>query len=271
MYFNHYSDTRAMPLIYFLSFKRPTRSWIKYKNSFLNIWTKNERPSPAFISCQTMSFCRFYLRLSLISYYTCSRYPRPRKDPNSLLVVPHIILYLFTLPQTKDPTKVQPHLKKCFENVAKLEFQPDQTITAMFSGEKERVPVCYRGVPMFSGEKKRVPVCCPGCPSMLSGSCNMTYRNENIINNRGVSLYYPLQLVSPLNPAGKSVEFWLAEVEAMMKLSIKTSLQQSIIDYTKISRSEWVLKWIGQCVLNGMLCDTLKRVVWYFEEGCVVL
>jgi dynein heavy chain len=43
------------------------------------------------------------------------------------------------LSQTKDVEKVQSHLRKVFENMVELEFQPDKTITGMYSSEREYI------------------------------------------------------------------------------------------------------------------------------------
>lgn len=46
---------------------------------------------------------------------------------------------LEVLSRTKDPTAVQPFLKKVFENVQLLDITEEKKFLAMFSGEKERV------------------------------------------------------------------------------------------------------------------------------------
>lgn len=95
---------------------------------------------------------------------------------------------LSILSQTKDPTAVQRHLRRCFENVGMLKFEDDLRITQMISCEGEVVP-----------------------------------------------------LLRTFYPEG-NVEFWLLDVEASMRETLKDISSRSFEEYAKIARTEWVFK-----------------------------
>jgi len=100
------------------------------------------------------------------------------------------------LSQTKDPRAVQPHLRKCFEAINKVDFEDDLAMTAMYSGEGEQV-----------------------------------VWDEKVY------------------PEG-NVEFWLTDVERMMRMSVNTQMKHSVADYAVNDRSAWVLSWPGQIILG---------------------
>ena len=66
---------------------------------------------------------------------------------------------------------MQPHLKKCFEGIAKLEFTPDLEIVGIISSEKETVPFSEKLYPA-QAKVLSVPVCnvCSHMPTCLQYS-----------------------------------------------------------------------------------------------------
>ena len=118
------------------------------------------------------------------------------------------------LAETKDPTRVQPHLKKCFDGMASLEFQDNLDITACFDPKDERI--------------------------------HFEYEETGHVTAQGKKMINP-------NDSGGNVEQWLVEVEIMMKKSLARIIDKAMVDYLSgnTPRLEWIRKWQGQVVLAG--------------------
>ena len=61
-------------------------------------------------------------------------------------------------------------------------------------------------------------------------------------------LLYPARkknaLRDPVDPNGKGVEFWMCELEDMMKISVRESIKSCIADYLEnLARSGYKLAW----------------------------
>lgn len=111
------------------------------------------------------------------------------------------------LSETKDPLRVQPHLKKCFEGISKLDFLPNLDIQAsllqMLSllsvyavmGEKLELTFNVLTQAMYSSEGERV----------------------QLIENISTSA------------AKGAVEKWLVQVEDMMLRSVRDEVARSTV------------------------------------------
>ena len=62
------------------------------------------------------------------------------------------------LSETKDPTRVQPHLKKCFEGVAKLNFNEKENVN-FFSESKSFILVYYKWYTMVYHRILSIKLC----------------------------------------------------------------------------------------------------------------
>ncbi|XP_060831781.1 dynein axonemal heavy chain 1-like [Bombus pascuorum] len=99
------------------------------------------------------------------------------------------------LAQAKNVQAVQPHLRKCFENIQEVKFEEDLQITRMYSAEREEVLLD---------------------PPM-----------------------YPL----------RSVEYWLGDLETVMRTTIRNIIGAALLVVDEIPRKTWVYMWPGQVTL----------------------
>ncbi|XP_038615472.1 dynein heavy chain 6, axonemal [Tachyglossus aculeatus] len=110
------------------------------------------------------------------------------------------------LAQTRNPQAVQPHLRKCFDAIAKLEF-------ALL------VPSDAKGIPATEGEPEKVFT--NDILAMLSPE------GEKVSLGKGLK-------------ARGNVEDWLGKVEEAMFMSLRRLSKMAIADYQYKPRIEWV-------------------------------
>ncbi|KAI9004259.1 dynein heavy chain and region D6 of dynein motor-domain-containing protein [Gaertneriomyces semiglobifer] len=110
------------------------------------------------------------------------------------------------LGQAKDPHAVQPHLKKCFDGINKLEL-----VTA---GTDTRRHV--EAVGMYAGDGEYVPF---STPVIIEGP----------------------------------VEYWLTEVESVMRSTLRKLLLSTLVSMKKSKMDKWLKDWPGQLVITASL------------------
>ena len=138
------------------------------------------------------------------------------------------------LSQTKDPTAVQPHLRKCFENIYKITFLEDLTMTQMRSGEGEVVDFCEKLFPRgnvedWLNEVERV------MKDSMADQLTRSVKQYTEIPRTEWVLNWPGQIVI----AGCQI-FWSAEVEEAIQaknlVPFCQNLKDKLFDLVKLVR-----------------------------------
>lgn len=118
------------------------------------------------------------------------------------------------LSQTKDPTAVQPHLRKCFDNIARVRFDPEPKEGEVIAPAKLQI------THFIAGDGEAVEFNAEGC--------------------------------AEVRPIG-NVEDWLLEVERVMQRSLREIFEDAWAVYADTDRVEWVTQggYPGMIVIAG--------------------
>ncbi|DBA03742.1 TPA: hypothetical protein N0F65_004159 [Lagenidium giganteum] len=100
-------------------------------------------------------------------------------------------------------------------------------------------------------ESKDVKLVQPHLKKCFEGIVSVEFQEDLTITAMVSAEGEKVAMSKPVNPVGKNVEHWMTEVEDMMRASIRDVMFSAIQDYTRISRTKWIQKWPGMCVLNG--------------------
>ncbi|CAH1104335.1 unnamed protein product, partial [Psylliodes chrysocephalus] len=127
------------------------------------------------------------------------------------------------LAQTRNPHAVQPHLRKCFDAISKLEFGVKMPEEEETSKKKHAQPV--------------EPILTTDIVGMISPE------GERVVFGKGLK-------------ARGNVEDWLGKVEENMRVSLKRCMKTSLAHYQEVPRPHWVTCHASQIVL------TTSQIMW---------
>ena len=100
-------------------------------------------------------------------------------------------------------------------------------------------------------ETKDVTLVQPHLKKCFEGINRVVFGDNNLIECMVSREKEKMPLFEPIDPNGKQVEFWMVELEDMMKMSVRATLKDSIADYLVQKRPDWMQRWPGMCVING--------------------
>uniref|UniRef100_A0A8C3ES90 Dynein axonemal heavy chain 3 n=1 Tax=Corvus moneduloides TaxID=1196302 RepID=A0A8C3ES90_CORMO len=157
------------------------------------------------------------------------------------------------LSETKDPLRVQPHLKKCFEGIAKLEFTEDLEIIGMISSEKEIVPFIDKIYPVKANVMKKI---------FLVYEIRLIHNTLHKVPRKEWVLQWPGQAVICVSSI-----YWTEEVSR----AIRTRALQIFQSLSYSAARDVVSKLLEDKVIDLNDFQWISQLRYYWEENDVIV
>uniref|UniRef100_A0A8C0VQQ8 Dynein axonemal heavy chain 3 n=1 Tax=Cyanistes caeruleus TaxID=156563 RepID=A0A8C0VQQ8_CYACU len=182
------------------------------------------------------------------------------------------------LSETKDPLRVQPHLKKCFEGIAKLEFTEDLEIIGMISSEKEIVPfidkiypmkchnlmclydLCLKLIFWFKVPRKEWVLQWPGQAVICVSSIYWTEEVSEAIRKKALQVRFSSNFLFLVNYHSRRVDFFKQSVSYSAARDVVSKLVEDKV--TDLNDFQWISQlryyWAENDVIVRMITTEMK-------------